>query len=177
MFSSVTVWQGKATGNLIQDNNAGGTLGSGISLELSYDNDIVDNQVSGNGGEGVEVVDSAPAGQGNLIEGNTILMEREGTNVLVATAIANGQAREELTRLAEEQAALRPGEVAVTWLGYRIETSLLVAAFAVVAMSEITFPLRRANYALGVWLLIATRPRSTSRPRCRCIAGLFRFLI
>lgn len=31
----------------------------------------------------------------------------------------------------------------------------LVVTFAVVAMSEITFPLRRANYLLGAWLLIA----------------------
>ena len=29
----------------------------------------------------------------------------------------------------------RPGEVAVTWLGYRIETSLLVAAFAVALLA------------------------------------------
>ncbi len=28
----------------------------------------------------------------------------------------------------------RPGEVAVTWLGYRIETSVMVAALAVVAL-------------------------------------------
>lgn len=31
----------------------------------------------------------------------------------------------------------------------------LVVTFAVVAMSEVLFPLRRANYALGAWLLIA----------------------
>ena len=28
----------------------------------------------------------------------------------------------------------RPGEVAITWMGYRIETSVMVAAFAVVAL-------------------------------------------
>ena len=33
----------------------------------------------------------------------------------------------------------RPGEVAVTWLGYRIETSLLVAAFAVALLRHSSF--------------------------------------
>ena len=28
----------------------------------------------------------------------------------------------------------RPGEVAITWMGYRIETSVMVAFFAVVAL-------------------------------------------
>ena len=27
----------------------------------------------------------------------------------------------------------RPGEVAITWMGYRVETSVMVAAFAVAA--------------------------------------------
>ena len=46
--------------NLIEFNDAGGTLGTGISLELSYDNDIVDNQANGNGGEGIEVDRTPP---------------------------------------------------------------------------------------------------------------------
>ena len=58
--------------NLIELNEAGGTLGTGISLEgLSFDNDVVDNQANGNGGEGIEVSDSAPIGQGNLIARNS----------------------------------------------------------------------------------------------------------
>jgi parallel beta-helix repeat protein len=61
----------ESTNNLIESNNAGGTLGTGISIEgLSFDNDVIDNLASGNGGEGIEVADNAPAGQGNVLEGN-----------------------------------------------------------------------------------------------------------
>ena len=45
----------------------------------------------------------------------------------------------------------RPGEVAVTWLGYRIETSLLVAAFAVALL---------AAFVIFVWSVYRTVLRS-----------------
>ena len=52
-------------------NNASGTLGTGIEIgELSPNNDVLHNTASENGGEGIEVDDSAPAGQGTLLEGN-----------------------------------------------------------------------------------------------------------
>jgi parallel beta-helix repeat protein len=61
----------ESVGNRIELNNSGGTLGTGIAIEsLSYDNDVILNTASGNNGEGIAVADSAPAGQGNVVERN-----------------------------------------------------------------------------------------------------------
>jgi parallel beta-helix repeat protein len=61
----------QATDSLIEANNASGTLGSGIEVgELSWDNEIVRNTVSSNGGAGIEVTDSSIIGQGNVIAEN-----------------------------------------------------------------------------------------------------------
>ena len=62
---------GESYDNRIEGNNASGTLGSGIEVgELSFRNNILDNLAHENGGEGIEISDSAPVGQGNLLEGN-----------------------------------------------------------------------------------------------------------
>jgi parallel beta-helix repeat protein len=57
--------------NQIESNNASGGLGSGIEVgALSPDNDIVINIANDNGGEGIQIEDSALIGQGTLVEGN-----------------------------------------------------------------------------------------------------------
>ncbi len=61
-----------ANDNRIEFNDASGNVGGGITLDvLSLNNEVVMNIVSVNGGEGISVVENAPAGQGNLIESNT----------------------------------------------------------------------------------------------------------
>ena len=65
-FLSGGISVGEATGTTIEANNASGTLGSGIEIgELSFRNEILENLTHENGGEGIEVSDSAPNGQGN----------------------------------------------------------------------------------------------------------------
>ena len=39
----------------------------------------------------------------------------------------------------------RPGEIAITWMGYRVETSVIVAAFAVAALVLVT---------LAIWSIV-----------------------
>jgi parallel beta-helix repeat protein len=61
----------ESQGNLLEINNASGTLGTGISVgSLSPNNDLVMNTASENGGEGIEIDDAPPTGQGNLLERN-----------------------------------------------------------------------------------------------------------
>lgn len=62
----------ESSNNRIEANNASGTLGAGIEIgALSYNNVVVQNTASQNGGGGIEVADSAMAGQGNLLDRNT----------------------------------------------------------------------------------------------------------
>ena len=62
----------ESSGNRIEANNASGTLGTGIEIgALSVNNEVVRNTANSNGGEGIAVADSAPAGQGNLLDSNT----------------------------------------------------------------------------------------------------------
>jgi CSLREA domain-containing protein len=61
----------ESSGNRIEANNASSTLGTGIAIEaLSYNNVVVQNTASQNGGEGIAVEDAALAGQGNLLDRN-----------------------------------------------------------------------------------------------------------
>jgi parallel beta-helix repeat protein len=61
----------ESSDNLIEGNNASGTLGAGIAIDaLSFNNDVINNLASQNGGEGIELEGSALAGQTNLIQGN-----------------------------------------------------------------------------------------------------------
>ena len=49
--------------SIIEQNNAGGGLGTGIEIgELSGNNNILNNAASANGGEGIAISDAAPAG-------------------------------------------------------------------------------------------------------------------
>ena len=88
----------ESNGNRIEFNNAGSTLGSGISLELSFDNEVVDNIASSNGGDGIEIGDTAPIGQSNLIERNTadanggdgIIVEGAGHTLTANHVMLNG---------------------------------------------------------------------------------------
>jgi CSLREA domain-containing protein len=85
-------------GNRIEFNNAGSTLGSGISLELSFDNEVVENVASSNGGDGIEIGDTAPIGQSNLIERNSadanggdgIIVEGAGHTLTANHVMLNG---------------------------------------------------------------------------------------
>ena len=56
----------------------------------------------------------------------------------------------------------RPGQVAITWLGYRIETSVMVAVVAVVAVAIVAvllWSLAALHAALaGAVLAVAARP-------------------
>ncbi len=62
----------ESTDVMIDSNNASGGLGSGIEAgALSANITILNNAASGNGGEGIEISDSAPAGQGTSLMGNT----------------------------------------------------------------------------------------------------------
>jgi len=71
-FNGVGIELSQSSNNRIEFNDASGNTGSGITIdELSFNNEVVMNIVSVNGGDGIEVIGSAPAGQGNLIEGNT----------------------------------------------------------------------------------------------------------
>ena len=89
----------ESSNNLIEANNAGSTLGAGISLEaLSFSNVVRLNIASGNGGEGIEVADSAPIGQGNVVERNTadanggdgIIVEGAGHTLTANSTMLNG---------------------------------------------------------------------------------------
>ena len=90
---------GESYDNRIEGNNASGTLGSGIEIgELSFRNEVIDNLVHENGGEGIEIADSAPVGQGNWLEGNNadanggngISIEGAGHTVKDNSARVNG---------------------------------------------------------------------------------------
>ena len=62
----------ESTNVMIDSNNASGGLGSGIEAgALSANITILNNAASANGGEGIEISDSAPTGQGALLQGNT----------------------------------------------------------------------------------------------------------
>jgi parallel beta-helix repeat protein len=89
----------EASDNRIESNNASGTLGTGISVEsLSFANAIVRNTASDNGGEGIEVADSAPIGRGNLVErnvassngGDGIIVDGTGHTITANVASLNG---------------------------------------------------------------------------------------
>ena len=57
--------------NLLEINNASGTLGTGIEVgSLSPNNDLIANTASENGGEGIEIADSSPTGQGTELVRN-----------------------------------------------------------------------------------------------------------
>ena len=57
--------------NIIESNNASGTLGTGIEIgALSTNNQVIRNTANSNAGEGISISDSAPAGQGNLLQEN-----------------------------------------------------------------------------------------------------------
>ena len=57
--------------NTIELNNASGGTGSGIEVgALSPNNDVLRNIANDNGGEGIQIEDSALIGQGTIVEGN-----------------------------------------------------------------------------------------------------------
>jgi parallel beta-helix repeat protein len=73
--------------NRIENNDAGGGSGSGISLDGgSLRNQVVGNRVSGNSGEGIYVADQTAAADGNLIEGNTA-SNNSGDGISVNAAV------------------------------------------------------------------------------------------
>ena len=52
----------ESTNNRIEGNNASGTLGAGIAIDaLSFNNQVIRNLASENGGEGIEIEGSALA--------------------------------------------------------------------------------------------------------------------
>ena len=55
----------------------------------------------------------------------------------------------------------RPGEIAITWMGYRVETSVIVAAFAVAALVLVI---------LVIWSIV--RPFCIRPSRCRCSSAI-----
>ena len=83
----------------IEANNAVGGTGSGITLDTASLNNVVRaNTASSNLGEGIEVADFAPSGQGNLVERNTangnggdgLIVEGSGHTITANVANLNG---------------------------------------------------------------------------------------
>ncbi len=60
-----------SSGNRLEDNDASGSQGTGITLEaLSVDNDLIGNTSSNNDGDGIYVGDETSGENGILLEGN-----------------------------------------------------------------------------------------------------------
>jgi large repetitive protein len=88
-----------SSGNLVEANRASETSGVGIGLGPdSVQNRIVANEARSNGAQGIYVADEAPAGQGNLIQGNLaagnssdgIVTAKGGHTLALNTAEDNG---------------------------------------------------------------------------------------
>ena len=63
---------GESSNNIIESNNASGTLGTGIEIgSLSVGNKVLNNTASTNSGDGITVEGAAPLNQGTMIDGNT----------------------------------------------------------------------------------------------------------
>ena len=89
----------ESTGNKLESNHASGTMGTGIELgELSLNNEVLNNTASDNTGDGIDLVDLAPTGQGNLVKGNTandnggdgIIVDAVGHTITENTVNSNG---------------------------------------------------------------------------------------
>ncbi len=62
----------QSSGNRLESNDASDSLGRGIELGgFSFANQLVQNIAGGNASGGIYVGDEAPAGEGNLLDGNT----------------------------------------------------------------------------------------------------------
>jgi len=61
----------------------------------------------------------------------------------------------------------RPGEVTVQWMGLQIETSVMVAAFAVLTTTALLLFLWTVRYAMANRGSIITMPAPNKAPNCR----------
>jgi CSLREA domain-containing protein len=89
-----------SSGARIESNNASATTGTGIAIDgASLNNLVTRNAAGSNGGAGIEVVATAPPGQGALLDRNTamsngddgILVEGSGHTIVANVAHLNGE--------------------------------------------------------------------------------------